>query len=105
MNELFEFRIDTSSLTVDEYALVRAILDFLMSSPPDLLVRYLQVLHLWGQAPVHRQALALKLLNDRLPTTKVAQLCGLSDRQIRRYSEYQNFVKLLNQQRRELPRG
>ena len=65
----------------------------------------LHVLHHWERAPVHRRALALKLMDDRLPSKMVARICGLSDRQLRRYPEYRRFAQLLNHRRGELPRG
>jgi hypothetical protein len=100
-----ELRIDPSTLSSEDQALLRAFLNLLSSGALRRVVQQLYLLHTFEQAPVHRQAIALKLLNDRMKTTQVAEICGVSDRQLRRYSQYKNFVELLNQRQRELPRG
>ena len=99
MNEFLEIRIDTSGLASEEQILLRALVNLLQSGRPQMLAQYVQVLHRWEQAPVQRRALALKLMDDRLPSKLVAKICGLSDRQLRRYTEYQRFAQMINQRR------
>lgn len=103
MNEptLIELRIDTTALGPEE----QAIFGLFTELPPAKLVQCLRVLHHWEQAPASQRALALKLLDGRLPDKLVARLCGLSDRQLRRYPEYQRFARALRHQRRARPRG
>ena len=61
------------------------------------LIQYLRVLQHWTEAPGARKAIALKLLNAGLSAKDVARLCGLSDRQLRRYPEYRAFSQLLRE--------
>jgi AraC-like DNA-binding protein len=93
--------IDGAALARDEQTLR----ELLAEVPPAKLVQYLRLLHHWEQAATARKAIALKLLADRLSDKDVARICQLSDRQLRRYSDYQRFAKLLRQEHRLLPRG
>lgn len=104
MTELIEVRINMAGLVPEDRTLVQAFLAWLEAPGPDQLASRLQVLLLWEQAPASRQAMALKLLNAELSCKDVARLCGKSDRQLRRYTEYQRFTQLLRLQH-ELRRG
>jgi hypothetical protein len=75
----------------------QAFLQMFLQLPPHELVQCLQVLQHWVQAPGSRKAIALKLLNAGLTGKDVARLCGLSDRQLRRYAEYRALAQLLKQ--------
>ena len=84
---VIEKHIDVTALTPDEQIL----LALLVEVPLARLLQYLRVLSHWEQAESARKALALKLLNARLSDKDVARVCGLSDRQLRRYPEYRAF--------------
>ena len=86
---------------VDEQAL----LQMFFTLPAEQLVQYLSVLQHWAQAPACRKAIALKLLNAGLTGKDVARLCGLSDRQLRRYPEYRALSRLLGKEGNPPPRG
>ncbi|MCI0463387.1 MAG: hypothetical protein L0Z62_41145, partial [Gemmataceae bacterium] len=77
MNQLIHIVlcIDTAPLTPEDQTLVRLLLEALTGLPADQLLRYFRVLHLWDRAPASRKALALKLLDARLPSNQVAPLC------------------------------
>jgi hypothetical protein len=96
-----ELCIDTAALAPEE----QTILGLLSEMPPATLFKYLLVLHHWQQASASRRAIALKLLDGRLHDKEVARLCGLSDRQLRRYREYREFARLLRKEDISLPRG
>jgi hypothetical protein len=98
---LIEMRIDVTDLTPEDRTLLR----LLAGLPPKELLRGLRVLHHWDRARKSRKALAVKLLDDRLPDKHVAEISGVSARQLRRYREYQRFSSLLRHQRRGPPRG
>jgi hypothetical protein len=98
---LIDLRIDATNLTPEERALLR----LLAVLPPEELLRGVRMLHHWDRARKPRKALAVKLLDDRLPDKHVAEISGVSARQLRRYREYQRFSILLRRQRRVPPRG
>jgi len=75
----------------------RAFLQSFLALPPQEIVQGLGVFQRWSQAKGARRAIALKLLDPELSDKAVARLCGLSDRQLRRYPEYRAFVRLLRQ--------
>ena len=80
-------------LSAEEQAFLHAFLRL----PPHVLMQYVRVLQHWAEAPGARKAIALKLLNAGLSAKDVARLCGLSDRQLRRYPEYRAFSQLLRE--------
>jgi hypothetical protein len=80
-------------LTGEEQAFLQAFLGL----PPQEVVQGLGILQRWAQASGARKAIALKLLDAGLSDKAVARLCGLSDRQLRRYPEYRAFVRLLKE--------
>ena len=86
--------------TAEELAFLQAFLRL----PPQEMAHYLGVVQRWSRATGARKAIALKLLDAELTAKDVARLCGLSDRQLRRYSEYRIFVQLLRQSHTP-PRG
>jgi hypothetical protein len=88
-------------LTAEEQALH----DHFLALPTQKRLRLLRLLHQWEQAPPNRRALALKLLNAGLAGKVVAWLCGVSERQLRRYDEYKAAKRLLRQQGGPPPRG
>jgi len=83
----------------------QAFLQMFLQLPAQERVQYLRVLQQWDQAPGSRKAIALKLLNEALTGKEVAGLCGLSDRQLRRYAEYRAFAQHLRKQSDAPPRG
>jgi hypothetical protein len=97
--------IDASALPAQEQALLLALLDMLLSGGQDVLAQYVQVLQCWEQAPLPRRAIALKLMDHQIRSNRVALICGISDRQLRRYPEYQRFARLLDARRDGVPRG
>jgi hypothetical protein len=80
-------------LTAEE----RTFLQAFLALPSQEIVQGLAVFQRWAQAKGARQAIALKLLDPGLSDKDVARLCGLSDRQLRRYPEYRAFVRMLRQ--------
>ncbi len=98
---LLPVRLDTTALTPEENTL----LELFLQLPAAELLQGLCLLYHWRQAPAPQRALALKLLNPRLTDKYVARVCGLSDRQLRRYPQYRRFARLLRQQHHVLPCG
>lgn len=96
-----ELTIDETMLSPDE----KALLGLLRELPVATLVQYLRVLHHWDQAPPSQRAIAIKLLDSELSDKQVAQLCGKSERQLRRYAAYRRFSRLLEHERRAETRG
>jgi hypothetical protein len=82
---------------------MNVILDPFLKQPPETLQRLLRVLCFWEQASPLQRAMALKLLNERLTDKQVADLSGVSLRQLQRYPEYRRFTRFLRDRRR-LPR-
>jgi hypothetical protein len=103
MNELIvmELRIDLTELTPDEQALLAAFIEL----PLERLLPYLCVLLHWERASPSQKAIVLKLLNPELSSKDVARLSGLSDRQLRRYPQYQTLLRLQREQGEPPPRG
>ena len=87
-------------LTAEEQAFLQAFLRL----PPQEMVHCLSVVQRRARATGARKAIALTLLDAELPAKDVARLCGLSDRQLRRYPEYRAYVQLLRQGKKP-PRG
>lgn len=87
-------------LTAEEQAFLQAFLRL----PTQEMVHCLNVVQRWARATGARKAIALTLLDAELTAKDVARLCGLSDRQLRRYPEYRAFVQLLRQGKAP-PRG
>jgi hypothetical protein len=90
-----------TTLTPAEQAALRQ----LLALPTEQLLLYLCVLHHFEQAPPKCRALALMLLNGRLPAKVVAWLSGVSDRQLRRYPEIRTATLLLREQGNRPPWG
>src|ERR1700733_10967016 len=83
----------------------QALIQMFLTLPAEQMVQYLRLLQHWAQAPGGRKAIAVKLRNAELTGKDVARLCGLSDRQLRRYPEYRALSRLLGKEGNRPPRG
>lgn len=97
---------DEANLTAQGQTPLQAFLSELQDMAADKLEGCLQCLLFWRQAPLARRAIVLKLLDSGLPNKRIAQLCGVTARHLRRCREYQEFARFFRQpQQRRLPRG